>query len=170
MKRCTELFTEAMCQLRYRSWWRNWWRSRDLAAKLWDCPLRPHKELGLPCSLARLECLTPRPFYLPEQEPDLTNISGAPVPIDAEDGKLVIQQIPPEEEKSPDDSAGGAEDCDFSGRIETRRQKLLKDDEDKEAEEVVEKDSSAAENGAAAADVEVAEKNPDEAAAKAEDQ
>lgn len=144
---------------------------------------------GLPSSpsqgLARLECLTPRPFYLPEQEPDLTNISGAPVPIDAEDAlnKPVIQGILPEvvgeidqarpgeeevAEKSPDDSAG-AEDADDAEELAEKNR--LEDfaarvDEDEEAAEVVEKDPPAAENAAAAADAEVAEKTPDESAAE----
>lgn len=142
---------------------------------------------GLPSSpsqgLARLECLTPRPFYLPEQEPDLTNISGAPVPIDAEDAlnKPVIQGILPEvvgeidqarpgeeevAEKSPDDSAG-AEDADDAEELAEKNPEdfAARVDKDEEAAEVVEKEPPAVEN-AAAADAEVAEKTPDESAAE----
>ncbi|CAJ1403586.1 unnamed protein product [Effrenium voratum] len=51
----------------------------------------PKEATGLPASpcrgLARLECLTPRPFYLPDQEPSdgWLNVHGAPKPVEDEE-------------------------------------------------------------------------------------
>ncbi|CAJ1365027.1 unnamed protein product [Effrenium voratum] len=62
----------------------------------------PKEATGLPASpcrgLARLECLTPRPFYLPDQEPSdgWLNVHGAPKPVEDE-AQDVMEAVAEEE-------------------------------------------------------------------------